>query len=134
VKVLSDSGIPFVVIEMNPGSVKEMNEQQIPVIYGDASRPHILQQARVQKAKICVIATNDPRSTPRILNQARYLNPTIQLIVRTRYLDSVPYLEQKGADIVVPEEMQTTVRLFSHVLSSYMIPKQEIDQYIQELR
>jgi CPA2 family monovalent cation:H+ antiporter-2 len=133
-KVLADSGILFVVIEMNPNSVKEMNERQIPVIYGDASRPHILQQARVQRAKVCVIATNDPRSTPRILNQARFLNPTIQLIVRTRYLDSVSYLEQKGADIVVPEEMQTTVRLFSHVLSSYMVPKKEIDQYIQKIR
>jgi CPA2 family monovalent cation:H+ antiporter-2 len=134
VKVLSDSGIQFVVIEMNPNSVQEMRKQQIPVIYGDASRIHILQQARVKRAKVCVIATNDPRSTPLILNQARFLNPTIQLIVRTRYLRNVAYLEQKGADIVVPEEMQTTVRLFSHVLNAYMVPQQEIDQYIQKIR
>jgi CPA2 family monovalent cation:H+ antiporter-2 len=133
-QVLVDSGIPFVVIEMNPTSVQEMKSQQIPVIYGDAARSHILQQAGAKKAKVCVIATNDPRSTPRILNQARFLNPTIQLIVRTRYLYNVAYLEQKGADIVVPEEMQTTARLFSHVLHAYVIPQEEIDQYIQKMR
>jgi CPA2 family monovalent cation:H+ antiporter-2 len=64
----------------------------------------------------------------------RFMNPTIQLIVRTRYLRNVAYLEQKGADIVVPEEMQTTVRLFSHVLNAYMIPEEEIDRYIQKVR
>jgi CPA2 family monovalent cation:H+ antiporter-2 len=134
VQVLSDSGIPFVVIEMNPNSVQEMRAQQTPVIYGDATRLHILQQAQIKKAKIGVIATNDPQSTPRILNQMRFMNPTIQLIVRTRYLRNVAYLEQKGADIVVPEEMQTTVRLFSQVLSAYKIPEEEIDQYIQKVR
>jgi CPA2 family monovalent cation:H+ antiporter-2 len=133
-KVLSDSGIQFLVIEMNPTSVREMRQQQIPVIYGDASRTHILQQAQAKRAKVCVIATNDPRSTPLILKQMRFVNPTIRLIVRTRYLGSVAYLEQKGADIVVPEEMQTTVRLLSHVLSTYMVPQQEIDQYIEKIR
>src|SRR5699024_415420 len=46
-RVLGDSGIPFVIIEMNPNSVQQMKGQHIPVVYGDASRPHILEQARV---------------------------------------------------------------------------------------
>src|SRR5699024_6478124 len=32
------------------------------------------------------------------------------------------------------EEIQTTVRLFTHVLRAYMIPQQEIDQYIHKIR
>jgi CPA2 family monovalent cation:H+ antiporter-2 len=133
-QVLHDSGIPYVIIEMNPASVEEMKSKNIPVIYGDASRPHILELAAIKKAKLCVIATNDPRSTPRILKQARFLNPILQLVVRTRYLNEVNSLEQQGADIVVPEEMETTVRLFSHVLGAYMIPQEEINQHIQEVR
>lgn len=62
------------------------------------------------------------------------MNPTLQLIVRTRYLNEVELLEKWGADIVVPEEIETTVRLFSHVLGAYMIPKQEIEQHIQNVR
>lgn len=133
-QVLHDTGIPYVIIEMNPESVKEMQNKNIPVIYGDATRQHILKLARVKRAKLCVIATNDPFSSPKIIQQAHLMNPTLQIIVRTRYLDEVDYLEQCGADIVVPEEMETTVRLFSHVLGAYMIPQGEIEDHIQTLR
>lgn len=133
-QVLHDTGIPYVIIEMNPNSVKEMKTKGIPAIYGDASRSHILEGASIKRAKLCVIATNDPQSTPRIIKQARVLNPMLQLIVRTRYLSEVDFLEEHGADVVVPEEMETTVRLFSHVLGAYMIPQHEINQHVQEVR
>lgn len=134
VQVLQDTGIPFIVIEMNPDSVKEMHEKDIEAIYGDASRQYILDLASVKKAKMCVIATNDPEASPRIVQQARFLNPTLQIIVRTRYLNQIDYFEKRGADIVVPEEMEATFRLFSHVLGGYMVPKEEINRHIQELR
>ncbi len=133
-RVLRESGIPYIVIEMNPESVNEMHENDIPAIYGDASRTHILEHAQISKAKLCVIAINDPAISPRIIKLANYINPTIQVIVRTRYLSEADFLEKAGADIVVPEEMETTVRLFSNVLKAYMIPDQEIEQHIRELR
>ncbi len=134
VQVMHDSGIPYIVVEMNPASVKEMKRKDIPVIFGDATRPHILQLTGVNKAKLCVIATNAPSASPLILKRARVMNPTLQLIVRTRYLNEVDHLEKQGADIVVPEEMETTVRLFSHVLGAYMISQQEIDRHVQNMR
>ncbi|MDZ7682850.1 MAG: cation:proton antiporter [Fodinibius sp.] len=60
VQVLADTGIPFIVIEMNPDSVEEMQQEGIPAIFGDASQQYILNLAAVKKAKLCVIATNDP--------------------------------------------------------------------------
>lgn len=134
VQVLRDTGIPFVVIEMNPDSVEEMHKKDIPAIFGDASRQHILDLASVRKAKLCVIATNDPESSPRIVQRARHLNPTLQIIVRTRYLNELEKFENLGADIIVPEEMETTVRIFSHVLGAYRIPQQEIQEHVQSLR
>jgi len=133
-KVFKETGIPFIVLEMNPRSVNEMRENGIDAIYGDASRTHILEHAGVYKAKLCVIAINDPNISPRITKLANYLNPTIQVIVRTRYLSEVDYLEEAGAHQVVPEEMETTVRLFSNVLSAYMIPEEEIQQHIKDMR
>ncbi|HLR77262.1 MAG TPA: cation:proton antiporter, partial [Balneolaceae bacterium] len=134
VKALRDSGIPFVVIEMNPQSVKEMKQQDLPVIYGDAGQTHILNSAVIKKAKLLVIATNDPTSSPLILKRARQINPTLQIILRARYLNQVERLEQQGADIVVPEELETTVRLFRHVLGAYLIPEQEIERQVNNLR
>lgn len=133
-RVLKESGIPFIVIEMNPKSVDEMRKENLRAIYGDATRTPILEHAQIYKAKLCVIAINDPNSSPRIIKLAKYLNPTIQVIVRTRYLAEADFLEESGADTVVPEEMETTVRLFSNVLNAYMVPEEEIQQHIGELR
>lgn len=133
-QVLHNTGIPYVIIEMNPASVKEMRRNDIPVIYGDASRPHILELSNIKKAKLCVIATNDPTSSPNIIQGARDQNPLLQIIVRTRFLSEVKRLEEKGADIVIPEEMETTVRIFSHVLGAYMVPQEEIIEHVSKLR
>ncbi|MFV1884965.1 MAG: cation:proton antiporter [Balneola sp.] len=133
-RTLTETNIPFIVIEMNPKSVTEMNVQGINAIYGDATRPHILEHAQIANAKLCAIVINDLDANPKIIKLARYLNPTLQIIVRTRYLAQAEIMKTAGADTVVPEEMETMVRLFSSVLSAYMIPDQEIEQHIRELR
>jgi len=133
-RVLKESGIPFIVIEMNPRSVDEMRNDGIKAVYGDASRSTILEYANIYSAKLCVIAINDYETNPRIIKLAKYLNPTIQVIVRTRYLSEVSFLEDVGADSVVPEEMETVIRIFSSVLNAYMVQEQEIQRHISELR
>lgn len=133
-RVFKETGIPFIVIEMNPKSVEEMRNDGINAVYGDAKRTPILEHANVYSAKLCVIAINEPAASPTIIKLAKYLNPTIQVIVRTRYLAEASSLEEFGADKVVPEEMETTVRLFSSVLRAYLIPDEEIQQHIEELR
>ena len=134
VQVLQDRGIPFIVIEMNSVSIKEMHRRGVDAVYGDASRQHILAAAGVKKAKLCVVVINDPASAPRVIYQARYLNPTLQIIARTRSLTNMQHLQEIGADIVVPEEIETTVRIFSHVLGAYMIPPEEVERQVQIIR
>jgi len=134
VQVLQDTGIPFVVVEMNARTVKEMHRLGIRAIYGDAARAHILEAAGIEEAKLCVLVINEPAVAPRIINQARYQNPTLQIIVRTRFLVDIEPLQEEGADIVVPEEMETTVRIFSHMLGAYMIPPEEIERQVRNIR
>jgi CPA2 family monovalent cation:H+ antiporter-2 len=134
VQVLRDTGIPFVVVEMNPRAIAILDEQGIPAIYGDAARPHILEKAGVHYAKLCVVITHDTRTAPRVTQIARHLNPTLQIFVRTRFLRDIDDLHELGADVVVPEEMETTVRVFTHVLGAYMISPAEIDEHIRTLR
>ena len=134
VQVLRETGIPFAVVELNPESVAEMDEQEIPAVFGDASRIHILDKAGVHYAKLCVVVVHDQRAAARIVQVVRYLNPTIQIIVRTRFLSEIDHLQGLGADVVVPEEMETTVRIFSHVLGAYMIAPEEIEEHARSLR
>ncbi len=133
-RVLGDRGIPFTVIELSPANLNDMIEMGIPHVVGDALRPHILEAAGIRTAKMVVVVMNDPTATPGIISQARFMNPTVQIVARTRYMRSMEPLQRRGADIVVPEELETTVRIFSHVLGAYMIPNEEIDRQVKLLR
>lgn len=134
VHVLKNTGIPFVVLELNPESVSTGEQEGIPVMYGDASRLPILESAGVRTAKVLLVAINDRMATSRIVSLARYENPTLQIFARSRFLADVQRLQEEGADIVVPEELETSVRLFSHVLGAYMIPPDEVARQVNLVR
>ena len=134
VRVLRDSGIPFVVVEMNPETVAALHAQGVRALYGDATRAHLLEAAGVERAKLAVVVMSDTAAAARTVHQARHLNPTVQIVARVRFLSDVETLTAAGADIVVPEELETTVRIFSHVLGAYMIAPDEIDRQVRILR
>ncbi|MEM1118749.1 MAG: cation:proton antiporter, partial [Bacteroidota bacterium] len=132
-RVLSESGIPYAVNDLNPGSLRDAGEHA-PTLFGDASREPILRSLGVMRAKLLVIAINDRDATRRIVAVARHLNPTLQIFARTRFMVDVEAMTNAGADVVVPEELETTVRLFSHVLGAYLIPKDEIERQASLVR
>jgi len=41
-RVLSASGIPFVVLELNPETVRIEKKRGVPILYGDASKESVL--------------------------------------------------------------------------------------------
>ena len=133
-QVLGDSGVPYAVSDLNPQSLRDAAQLGAPTVYGDASREPILRALGAQQAKLLVVAINDGPATQRIVAVARHLNPTLQIVVRTRFVAEVDPLHDAGADIVVPEELETTVRLFAHVLGAYLVPKAEIERQASLIR
>ncbi len=134
VQVLKNTGIPYVVVELNPRSVDRAMVEGIPILFGDATRLPILEAASIHRAKALVIAINDRDATHRIVRLARYENPTLQIFARTRFLAEVEPLQAAGADVVVPEELETSVRLFTNVLNAYMIPPDEVAKQVSAIR
>ena len=72
--------------------------------------------ACVEAAKLCVVVINRSGHCPAHYSPGSLPESHLQIIVRTRHLANVERLQQIGADIIVPEEMETTARIFSHVL------------------
>ncbi|MGV8080526.1 MAG: cation:proton antiporter [Syntrophales bacterium] len=128
------TGIPFVVLETNPDTVREERSAGLPIHYGDATHVAVLDSAGVRSARTLVVAINDPTATRRIVELARRLNPGLHIIVRTRYLGEMAALHELGADEVIPEEFETSIEIFARVLRKYLIPKPEIDRYVREIR
>ena len=134
VRVLVEAGLPHCVVELNPQLADEAVDRGATVIHGDAMREDILRAAGLVVAKICVVVVSDELATRRIASTVRRLNPTINILARTRRLESVEQLYDAGADTVVPEELETSVRIFANVLSAYRIPREEIDRQLTAMR
>ena len=128
------ANIPYAAIEMNPETVRMEKKQGRPMVYGDAAQEAVLEHAHAGKARIVVIAINDPSATRKITSAVRRLNPAAHLIVRSRFVQEIPSLQALGANEVIPEEFETSVEIFTRVLSKYLVPRQDIDKLVNEIR
>ncbi|MFH1995005.1 MAG: cation:proton antiporter [Nitrospinota bacterium] len=128
------AGIPYAIIETNPELIWDKELQGENIYYGDATHWAVLKQANVSEARIVVIVINDPTATRRITEQTRRLNPKVHLIVRTHYLQEMGSLYDLGADEVIPEEFETSVEIFTRVLEKYLVPRNDIEQLVSEIR
>lgn len=133
-KAAKIAGIPYIILEMNPMTVKQEKLQGEPIYYADASNREILEHCKIEKARILVIAISDPLSSERITALAKKLNPNIYIIVRTRYVGEMQALYKAGADEVIPEEFETSIEIFVRVLNKYLIPKSDIEKFVNQIR
>ena len=128
------AGIPYVIIEMNPETVRSEQARGEPIHFGDATQGVIVQHANIREARVVVVAINDPAATRKITEIVRRYNPKVHLIVRTRYVQEMKALYELGADEVIPEEFETSVEIFTRVLVKYLIPRDEIEKFTAEVR
>lgn len=133
-KAASVSNIPYLIIEMNHETVSNEREKGEPIIYGDSSSDEILLHAGIKNARVCVIAISDNEVIKSIIINIKRINPTIHLIVRTRYISDLEELITLGANDVIPEEFETSVEIFTRVLALYLIPKSIIEKFVNEIR
>jgi CPA2 family monovalent cation:H+ antiporter-2 len=134
VRVLRGSGIPYVILTLNPLFATEAEREGLPVLRADDSRLHTLQMVGIERAKLLVIADDNPGDARRVAAVARTANPTLSIIVRTRYIAEAASLTEAGADIVIPEELESTVQLFVQVLDAYRVAPPEIETHVQSMR
>jgi CPA2 family monovalent cation:H+ antiporter-2 len=134
VKAAQYAHIPYVIIEHNAATVRQERLNGLPIIYGDAAQEHVLEHCHAADARVIVVAISDPPSTRRIVSTLRHIAPAASIIVRTRYLKETDELRRLGASEVIPEELETSVEIFSRVLAKYLVPLHDIQHFVGEMR
>lgn len=127
-------GIPHIIVDLDPKSYRAAQSRHDHVIFGDASDPLILKEVGISEARVLVIAISDPDTTHRIISSVRIFSKTVCIIVRTRYVSEIDVNLRLGADIVIPEEFETSIEIFTRVMKKYMIPNDRIRSFITDIR
>lgn len=128
------SNIPYLILEMNPDTVRSASNRGEPISYGDATHRAVLEHAGIDNARVLAVMVPDPASVRRITAAAKALNPALHIIARTRFVSEMEPLKALGAQDVIPEEFETSIEIFSRVLREYMTPKEEIARLTAEVR
>ena len=133
-RILDDENHEYVALDLDPFRVRAARQAGDPVYFGDAGRPDILAAVGLETASIVVISFSDPLVALRIVRSIRDLRRDVPILVRTQddsYLDE---LQEAGATAVVPETLEASLTLVSHVLALLKTPASRISRRMQGIR
>lgn len=104
IEQLNRARIPYVLIETNEGLYRQLLEEGVLIILGDAKRHTVLQSAGIARAKgICIVIDNDADNLY-ITVTAKSLNPKLRTITRAGQERYAQAMRTSGADeVIVPE-------------------------------
>ena len=82
IKELQSRHQPFVIVEDHPAIFHDLQQQNVPAVYGYAGAPGVLAAANIATASCLVITVSDAIVAGQIITFARELNPAIMTIAR----------------------------------------------------
>jgi monovalent cation:H+ antiporter-2, CPA2 family len=118
-EALDEQGIPFVIIERDRALVESLYAHGKSVVYGDSTTAGTLAAARIESAKLILIAVPDGVQALRTLELARQRNPRIETAVRTHSKSVLENLEKRGVGKAVMAERELASALKRYALEVF---------------
>jgi len=117
-RLVRSSGFDTVVLDSDLPRIQRMRRFGIKGFFGDPSRPELLRAAGLEHARVLVVAVNDPETTTRVVEFARRARPDLCIIARARDRTHVFRLYRAGADKIVREVFDSSLRAGRYVLEN----------------
>jgi glutathione-regulated potassium-efflux system ancillary protein KefC len=97
-RLLNANGIGTTVIEQDPDQIELLRRFGHVVHYGDATRLDLLRAAGAARARLLIVALDNPEATLRVVDLAREHFPALPLIVRVRNRTQAYEMLERGID------------------------------------
>ncbi len=132
--LLGSAGVPYIALDLKPERVKKARAQGFPVFFGDASKVKVLQAAGAGRAKMLVIALEEPERVEVLVAQVRNSYAKMPIHARARDRQHCARLIIHGATTTVSETLETSLRLTEEVLLGSGVDRDSVEQVIKEFR
>ena len=133
-KMLDQENIPYLALDLDPDRIADAVAGGSHVVYGDATRENVLVAAGLSRAKALVISFVDTAASLKILHQVEDLKPGMTVLVRTRDDADLEKLQSAGATEVIPELIEGSLMLASHVLLMMGVPMRKVVRRVTDAR
>eukprot|EP00271_Cylindrocystis_brebissonii_P002313 TRINITY_DN12842_c0_g6_i1.p1 TRINITY_DN12842_c0_g6~~TRINITY_DN12842_c0_g6_i1.p1 ORF type:complete len:1052 (+),score=209.97 TRINITY_DN12842_c0_g6_i1:519-3674(+) len=120
------SGWPYVSFDLDPRRVKAARRLGFPVLYGDGSRPAVLQTAGIVLPKAVMVMYTGRERAVQAVDRLRQTWPEVPIYARAQDLNHMLELKGAGATDVVLENAETSLRLGSLLLQDLGVMRDDI--------
>lgn len=132
--VLQRLGLSFVAIELNQNQVEQCKAAGIPIIYGDASHPVVLEAAKISEAQLLLITTPDVVTARAIVEHVHRNYPHLHIVARAEGIEQMQALHNLGVYEVVQPHFEAGLEITRQALLHLSIPAAEIDHFTDAVR
>ncbi len=127
-RLLVMNGLKTTVLDHNIQTIEQQRAFGVKGFYGDPTRPELMHAAGLMQASVLVVAINDPAAAIKLTEHARRERPDLHIIARAHDREGVYRLYQAGADQIVRETFDSSIRAGKYVLKNCGIPAFEVEQ------
>lgn len=117
-RLVTMSGYRTVVLDADLRTIQLMRTFGFKGYFGDPTRPDLLAAAGLAKARVLVVALDDKNATTRLVAYARRMRPDLHIIARARDRIHVFDLYRAGANDIVREMFDASLRAGRYVLEN----------------
>ncbi len=134
VRFTAREGMQTLALDRDAQRVQEATQAGIRLCYGDATRNEILRAAGIDRARMVVVCVDRVDLAQLIVQRARQLRPDVSILVRTQDDTHLDTFRQAGATEIVPEVLEGSLMLVSHVLVLLGVPMSRVLHRVQQAR
>jgi CPA2 family monovalent cation:H+ antiporter-2 len=115
-EMLRTHGRPYLAVDSNIDTVAECRREGMPIIFGDVSRPEMVDKLSLGHASALILTMDDPVLTVKLTRRVRGWCPNLTIVARARDAQHAAELYRAGATDAVPETLESSLQLSEAVL------------------
>jgi CPA2 family monovalent cation:H+ antiporter-2 len=124
-RLVQSSGFQTTVLDHDLKMVELMRRFGFKGFFGDPTRPEMLHAAGIETAKVLVVALDDPEAAVKLVKLARKERPDLMIVARARDRIHTYQLYAAGADKIVRELFDSSLRAGRYVLEGMGLTEHE---------
>lgn len=117
-RMVTMSGFRTTVLDADLSVIQLLRKFGFKGYVGDPTRPELLRAAGLAEARVLVVCLDDRAATVRLVTYARRQRPDLHIIVRARDREHVFELYQAGANDIVREYFDSSLRVARYALEN----------------
>ena len=126
--------VPHLVVDYDGDAARRLQEQGVPVLYGDATSEVVLHEAHPERAELAIVTLPQAPMTLTAIHVLKRLAPELPIVVRVHRGIDIPAAREAGAEAVIHAEFEAGTEIIRQGLDRLGIPDWDVDAYLGRVR